>query len=269
MALEIDFLNTPLFRDLGLSTYRILGPNFHFISFAYVLAFFSVVLAALGRWWYVLLALPLLLVVGSKGALIFTVLVTSALVALPYLRGNAPLWSYMAVLASYAAVGIITGIRMQDYHVIGFVGGVLGLMSNPIGRGIGVGGNLAVDPATIDWARSQQLGHVDPVVESAVGVLFYQMGVFAVVPLAILVWLAVKLWGLYLRSHDRLFAAGAFAVLTVTVNGIFQEEALFSPLAIGIVVALAGLLLGRAHRTMPATRAAARQLATAVRLQAR
>jgi hypothetical protein len=268
-GLEIDFLNTPLFRDLGLSTYRILGPNFHFISFAYVLAFFSVVLAALGRWWYVLLALPLLLVVGSKGALIFTVLVTSALVALPYLRGNTPLWSYMAVLAGYATVGIITGIRMQDYHVIGFVGGVLGLMSNPIGRGIGVGGNLAVDPATIDWARSQQLGHVDPVVESAVGVLFYQMGVFAVIPLAILVWLAVKLWRLYLRSHDRLFAAGAFAVLTVTVNGIFQEEALFSPLAIGIVVGLAGLLIGRAHRTMPAARPAARQLATAVRLQAR
>ena len=145
-----------------------------------------------------ILALPLLLVIGSKGALIFTVLVTSALVALPYLRGNAPLWSYMAVLACYATVGIITGIRMQDYHVIGFVGGVLGLMSNPIGRGIGVGGNLAVDATTIDWARSQQLGHVDPVVESAIGVMFYQMGVFAIIPLAILVWLALKLWGLYM-----------------------------------------------------------------------
>jgi hypothetical protein len=267
-ALAIDFLNTPLLRDLGLSTYRILGPNFHFISFAYVLAFFSVVLAALGRWWYALLAVPLMLVIGSKGALIFTVLVTSALVALPYLRGNAPLWSCMAVLAGYAIAGIITGIRMQDYHVIGFVGGVLGLMSNPIGRGIGVGGNLAVDATTIDWARSQQLGHVDPVVESAIGVMFYQMGVFAIIPLAILIWLAFKLWALYRRSHDRLFATGAFAILTVMVNGIFQEEALFSPLALGLVVALAGLLLGRAYRTMPATRPTARQLATAVRLQA-
>jgi hypothetical protein len=152
--------------------------------------------------------------------------------------------------------------------VIGFVGGVLGLMSNPIGRGIGVGGNLAVDATTIDWARSQQLGHVDPVVESAIGVMFYQMGVFAIIPLAILIWLAFKLWALYRRSHDRLFATGAFAILTVMVNGIFQEEALFSPLALGLVVALAGLLLGRAYRTMPATRSAARQLATPVRLQA-
>ncbi len=65
-ALLIDFLNTPLFGDLGLSVYRIVGPNFHFISFAYALAFFSVVLAALGRWWYVVVALPMLLVVGSK-----------------------------------------------------------------------------------------------------------------------------------------------------------------------------------------------------------
>jgi hypothetical protein len=268
-GLEIDFLNTPLLRDLGLSTYRILGPNFHFISFAYVLAFFSVFLAALGRWWYVLIALPLMLVIGSKGALIFTVLVTAGLVSLPYLRGNAPLWAFLAVLALYAAVGVVLGIRTQDYHVIGFVGGVLGLLSNPIGRGIGVGGNLAVDPATIDWARSQALGQIDPVVESAIGVLFYQMGVFAIIPLGVLLWLALKLWGLYVRSHDRVFAAGAFAVLTVTANGIFQEEALFSPLAMGIIVALAGLLLGRAFRTMPATDAVARPIATHARLPAR
>src|SRR5216683_5615598 len=68
-TLVIDFLNTPLFRDLGLSVYRIAGPNFHFISFAYALAFFSIVLATLGSWWYVIVALPLLLVIGSKGAL--------------------------------------------------------------------------------------------------------------------------------------------------------------------------------------------------------
>ncbi len=268
-TLEIDFLNTPLFRGLGLSIYRIIGPNFHFISYAYALAFFSVVLAALGRWWYVIVALPMLLVVGSKGALIVTVLVTSAIAALPYLRGRAPLWIFMAVLAIYAAAGIMTGIQVQDYHVIGFVGGVIGLMNNPIGRGIGVGGNLAVDAATIDWSRSQQLGQIDPVVESAVGVLFYQMGIFAVVLLAVLVWLAVKLWGLYMGSRDRLFAAGAFSLLTVTVNGIFQEEALFSPLAIGVVVALAGLLLGRAYRTMPAGAAAVRHAATPARVRAR
>ena len=268
-ALLIDFLNTPLFGDLGLSVYRIVGPNFHFISFAYALAFFSVVLAALGRWWYVVVALPILLVVGSKGALIVTVLVTLAIAALRYLRGRSPLWIFVAVLAIYAAAGIMTGIKMQDYHVIGFVGGVLGLMNNPIGRGIGVGGNLVVDVATVDWSRSQHLGQIDPVMESAVGVLFYQMGVFALVPLAVLVWLALKLWGLHMRSRDRLFAAGAFSLLTITVNGIFQEEALFSPLAVGVVLALAGLLLGRAYRTMPVGAAAVRHAATPAQWRAR
>jgi hypothetical protein len=105
--------------------------------------------------------------------------------------------------------------------------------------------------------------------ESAVGVLFYQMGIFALVPLATLVWLAVKLWGLYMASRDRLFAAGAFALLTITVNGIFQEEALFSPLALGVVVALAGLLLGRAYRAVPAEAEAARHVVTPVRLRVR
>jgi hypothetical protein len=224
-------------------------------------------LAALGSWWYVILALPLLLVVGSKGALIVTVLVTPAIAALPYLRGRAPLWLFVAVLAIYAAAGITAGIRMQDYHVIGFVSGVNSLLGNPIGRGIGVGGNLVVEVATIDWNRSQHLGQMDQVMESAVGVLFYQMGVFALVLLAALIWLAVKLWGLYMASHDRLFAAGAFALLTITVNGIFQEEALFSPLALGVVVALAGLLLGRAYRTTPAE--AVRHVVTPARLRVR
>ena len=198
--------------------------------------------------------------VGSKGALIFTVLVTAALVALPYLRGNAPLWSFLAVLAIYAAVGIVTGIRTQDYHVIGFVGGVWG--SSAI--------RSAAASASAATLRSTQRPSIGPARSSSATSTRWSKApsafcstrwAFRGRPLAVLVWLAVKLWGLYMRSHDRLFAAGAFAVLTVTVNGIFQEEALFSPLAMGIVVALAGLLLGRAHRTMPAE-AAARQVAT-------
>jgi hypothetical protein len=75
-TLLVDFLNTPLTQDLGLQFYRLLGPNFHFISYAYALAFSCVFLCASGRWWFGALVLPLLLVVGSKGALIFTILTT-------------------------------------------------------------------------------------------------------------------------------------------------------------------------------------------------
>jgi hypothetical protein len=61
-------------------------------------------------------------------------------------------------------------------------------------------------------------------------------------------WIAAKLWRLYLDTGNRCCAAVALSVLVVGVNGIFQEEALFAPLAMGMVLALAGLLLGRGCR---------------------
>jgi hypothetical protein len=247
-TLLVDFLNTPLLRHLDLQFYRLLGPNFHFISYAYALAFFCVFLCASGRWWFGALALPLLLVVGSKGALIFAVLALAGTVALLRLRGSAPLAIFAAMLAAYVAAGIVVGLREQDYHVIGFIGGLRGFLANPIGHGIGVGGNLSMDMNTIDWSKSQHLGHTDVAVESAVGVLLYQMGVFALAIFAALGWIALRLWRHYRRSGERLYATAAFSVLVVSANGVFQEEAMFAPLALGIVLALAGLLLGRAAR---------------------
>jgi hypothetical protein len=105
--------------------------------------------------------------------------------------------------------------------------------------------------SSIDWAQSQHLGHTDIAVESAVGVLLYQVGVFGMLILAVLGWIAAKLWKLYRRTGDRLHAAGALGLLTIAVNGIFQEEALFAPLALGMLAALAGLMLGRAYRAVP------------------
>jgi hypothetical protein len=125
-------------------------------------------------------------------------------------------------------------------------------VSQPFGRGLGVGGNLSLDMSTIDWSKSQQLGHTDVAVESAVGVLLYQMGVFGAALLAVMAWLALKLWRIYARDKGRLFIVGACSILTIMANGIFQEEALFSPLALGMVLGLAGLLLGRAYRTAEA-----------------
>ena len=164
------------------------------------------------------------------------------------LRGYAALWIYAAVLLLYVASGIAAGIAAQDYHVIGFIGGLKGFLANPLGHGIGIGGNLALDMSTIDWSRSQYLGHTDVAVESAVGVLLYQMGICGAVVLGIFAWPAVKLWGWHLRAGGRLYATGCFAVLAIMANGVFQEEAIFAPLALGIVMGLAGLLLGRACR---------------------
>jgi hypothetical protein len=37
-------------------------------------------------------------------------------------------------------------------------------------------------------------------------------------------------------------------VSAITVNGIFQEEAMFAPLALGVMCGFAGLMLGGAQR---------------------
>jgi hypothetical protein len=250
-ALTVDFLNAPWFRDLDMQFYRLLGPNFHSISYAYALAFFSVVLLALGQWWYVIAALPLVLVIGSKGALLFVVLVTAGFVLTRLFRGSWTLHLYLLVLSAFATIGIVTGIRAQDYHVIGFIGGLKGFLSNPLGRGIGAGGNLSLNTSSIDWTQSQQLGHTDIAVESAIGVLLYQVGIFGILILLVLGWIAIRLWKLYRQTGDRLYALAALGLLTIAVNGIFQEEALFAPLAFGMLAALAGLMLGRAYRTVP------------------
>ena len=249
-ALTVDFLNSPLFRDIGFQFYRLLGPNFHSISFAYVLAFFSVVLLALGQWWYLIAALPLVLVIGSKGALAFMLLVSAGLALVRLFRGTWPLYLYLVGLAVLATLGIITGIRVQDYHVIGLIGGIDGFLSNPLGRGIGAGGNLSLVTSSIDWSQSQQLGHTNIAVESSVGVLLYQVGIFGILILAVIGWMAARLWKLYRRLGEPLYAVTALGLITIAVNGIFQEEALFAPLAFGMLAAIAGLLLGRAERTV-------------------
>jgi hypothetical protein len=243
-TLVVDFLNTPLLGDLGFQVYRLEGPNFHPISFAYVLAGFGIVLGAARRWWYGLLALPLLLVIGSKGALILLVATTAALVAVRVFGRRLGMLACLFLLAAYAAFGIILGIRSGDYHVIGLIGGLNGFLANPLGHGLGAGGNLSLNVSALDWTKSQSVGSTDVAVESAVGVLLYQMGIAGIALLGVLAWLATRLWGCYRLTLSRAHAIGAFALLTMIVNGLFQEEALFAPLALGLIAAFAGLLLG-------------------------
>jgi hypothetical protein len=133
--------------------------------------------------------------------------------------------------------------------VIGFIGGLKGFFAQPFGRGIGVGGNLSLNMTGIDWSRSQELGYTDIAVESAIGVILYQMGIFGIAVLGAIVWIAMRLWRIFLQSRERVYAVAALGLITITVNGIFQEEALFSPLAFGLVIAFAGLLMGRSYRT--------------------
>ena len=247
-SLVIDFLNTPLLPDLEIRLYRLVGPNFHSISFAYALVIFSMILAATGRWWWPILVLPPLLVIGSKGALLTLLLVLTFLVLVTWFRMFRNIAWYLVTLTAYAIAGIEVGIRAQDYHVIGFLGGIRGFLANPLGRGIGAGGNLSLSVSSFDWSRSQHLGHTDVALESAVGVLLYQMGVAGLVVLGVLLWIALTMWRQFRITGDRTHLVASLGILAVMVNGIFQEEALFAPLALGLMCLFAGLTLGSTYR---------------------
>lgn len=242
---SFDFLNTPLLEGVGLSKIlRIHGPNMHPISFAYGIAFFGLFLFSAGRPLLALAALPLLIVCSVKGALITVVFVAAAWMATRLLGAVVTLLLGLVALMVFAVVAIQVGLQIGDYHVIGLMGGLNGFFEKPLGRGLGIGGNLSDSYFSIDWSAAQQAGTIDGAVESAIGVLLYQMGIAALVPLGFYFAVALKAWRLYASSGYLTQGLAGFGVMVVLVNGLFQEEALFAPPALGLMLSLTGLVIG-------------------------
>lgn len=242
---RFSFLNSPLFEQLGMSTLlRIHGPNMHPISFAYGVAFSILFLFSVGYRWLALAAIPLLIFCSVKGALILVLFVACAWTSTWLLGPLITLVAGSLGLALYAIAAIHIGLQIDDFHVLGFMGGWNGFVQNPFGRGLGVGGNLSEGYFAIDWRAVQRAGGIDGAVESAVGVLLYQMGIGAVAPLGYFLAMAVKAWRLYASSGILTQGLAAFGTMLVLVNGIFQEEALFAPAALGLVACLTGLVIG-------------------------
>lgn len=250
---QFDFLNTPLLQNLGFTNMlRVFGPNISPISYAYGLAFFILFLCATRRYLLAALSLPLAIFCGVKGALILMLFVGAGWLATKVIGAVPTLIAGMIAAAIYAALGIYIGLRIGDYHVIGFMGGWNGFLQAPLGRGLGIGGNLSADFTSIDWSAAQAAGAVDGAVESAVGVLLYQMGIAALVPLAYYASVGLVAWRLYRTSGLLPQGLAAFGILITLVNGIFQEEALFAPLALAMFMCLAGLAIGHALRVQAA-----------------
>lgn len=252
---RFDLLNTPLLNGLGLSGFlRVFGPNISPISYAYGLGFFILFLCSTRRYVLAALALPLAIFCGVKGALILMLFVAAGWVATATIGALPTLIAGGVAALAYAVVGLYVGVQIGDYHVIGFMGGWNGFLQAPFGRGLGIGGNLSADFSSIDWSAAQQAGAVDGAVESAIGVLLYQMGIAALVPLAYFAVIAFTAWRLYRASGLLPQGLAAYGILITLVNGIFQEEALFAPLALGLLLSLAGLAIGHAARVQAAVR---------------
>ncbi len=250
----VDFLtgslfNTNLLSGLDLQVVRLQGPNFHPISFGYSLGILIAFLAANGRKLLPLLAAPLLLFVGAKGAVALVIFSLTFCFAVRFYtrRPGSPL-GLAGVLAGYALFVFWTGVQNGDFHVLGLIGGVNGFLTNPIGHTLAQGGNLSTNFAEIDWTKYQHEGAADIAVESAIGVLLYQMGVAAAGVVAIYLFFARTAWRLYKAFGAPPLAFAAAAIAIMLVNGLFQEEALFAPLALGFIMALTGLAFGSVDR---------------------
>ncbi len=242
------FFNTPLFADLFPRVFRIGGPNFHPISYAYALGIIAIWLLFKGRWLLPLAALPLLLVIGSKGAMFMV------LMALFVQIGRRPLGTGLTILgvvgisATWIVAAIAYGSTHGDYHVIGFLTGVRDFLANPLGQGLGFGGNLSSTSLNLDWQRAQATGASLVPVESAVGVMLYQMGVGSIVFFAFLAAIAVSARQHILKTGSADFWFAFVTVITISANAVLQEEAFYSPLALGLALLLTGVAMGTSLR---------------------
>ncbi len=245
---KVAFLNTPLLGDYSFVILRLMGPNNHAISYSYLLAFLALLMITNGRWLLVALLMPLLVFASAKGSLIMLFLGFCALVARKMFGAAFGLASLVLVLAAYIVLGVVTGLEIGDFHVLGFMGGVYNFLVDPFGNGLGDAGNLVSNFNKMDWQAYQKAGRTPIAMESAVGVMLHQMGFAALGLLAVYFWIGFQTYRVSFVSRINLHSLACFALFAVVVNGIFQEEAIFSPLALGLVIGLNGHILGQAFR---------------------
>lgn len=238
------FFNTAAFGDVLPRMFRNGGPNFHPISYAYALALLSSWLLFRGRWLWPLAALPLLLVIGSKGAAFLLVVALGSRLFYRPARVGLTLAVVVLLAAAWTAAATVYGARHGDYHVLGLIAGVREFLAKPFGQGLGIGGNLSSTSLNLDWSVAQDQGAVSVPVESAVGVMLYQMGLGSFVFFGFLVALARHAARRLSKTGNPDFLFAFVTVVTISANAALQEEAFFSPLALGLCLLLVGVAFG-------------------------
>ena len=250
--LSSGLFNTNLLNDLHIKVVRLQGPNFHPISFGYALAILSAFVAVHGRLLLPLAALLLLLVIGAKGALALLFLALAFCLVSRFYRGALLPAALGVALALFAAFAFTTGLRTRRFPCARADRRVQ-RVSCQSGWAIrsARSGNLSTNFAGIDWTKYQHEGATDIAVESAAGVLLYQMGVAGLAVIAIYLWLALETaWRLFGALRAPALALTAASIVIILVNGLFQEEAWFAPLALGLTLAFAGLTFGAVDRRL-------------------
>jgi hypothetical protein len=158
----------------------------------------------------------------------------------------------VAVMVAIESAAIVVGLSFGDYHVIGLFGCLSGFAKNPLGYGLGAGGNLAGGLTLAQWQQAQHAGMTDIALESGIGVLLYQMGIGGIALLAVYGWLARVFWQQFVVDRSQFLCIAGFASIALLGNALLQEEALFSPLALASILLLGGVALGQSLRQRPA-----------------
>lgn len=239
-ASQRSFLNlTGDFRfDLRVPT--IYGPSVHPISTAYILATLGIAMWFLGKKGLFTSCLIALVLVNAKGPLALLVVPVIANLSwkLGLFRRSAPFY----LVALYAFAVVAYGLYTNDIHIWGLFAGIRSLATSPWGQGLGEGGNLSSSILSMRALGRLNTRTLPFPVESAIGVMFYQVGVLSIV-LCWFVWQrlrrSIDATSPYIKAYLSTFVSMMF------VNGAFQEEA-FAPAAVGLGLIVA-LLLSRAQ----------------------
>jgi len=244
-----DYMTVPLFNITGagndvIRIFRLSGPNFHPISYGYALSILGIWCMAQGVVWLPLIALPVMLFVGAKGALVLFFMFTLMHIGTRIIRPQQLLLPFVGLLVLYIVATTILGIKSQDYHVLGLMSGLREFVFNPAGHGLGSGGVVSAQGQTVDWQAAQASGATTVPVESTVGVLLYQMGIAAFAVFGAVLALGRRCWSTFLRLRSSLFLFAFVSTSVITANAFFQEEAYFAPLSLGLCLLLVGAVIG-------------------------
>jgi hypothetical protein len=281
IGVVIDYLQVPYlnltgdfsFRDAKML--RITGPLLHFISYAYSLAFCGLVALMAKRYLIGFSAIVMIFIIGSKGALmlVFFTLMAWGLYKLTGRMGPSRKILQIALMI-YVPLVMAYGLTSYDPHILGLMAGIKGTITNPIGHGVGVGGIMsdtkrdAALSGNFVMGGAQAVDTLEFAVESAIGVLMYQMGVPGL--LMFLAFWRHVIGRMYQAAALKLKTdAGATSLITILplaltvllVNGLFQEEVVTS-VCWGFWMLLAGTVLGRMENEWAASKRASPVAAT-------
>lgn len=244
-----SYLNFSGQFQLDLRLLRIMGPNFHPISYGYSLAFFGLMALMAGHVCLFSIALVPLFLAASKGSIVL-VFFCAIFIAVYRTTGNIKLLklSVGGLLTLYILAVLIYGYYSKDYHFVGLMGGFKGFLSKPYGYGIGVGGNMSALGASSakDMVAFQNYGAAFAV-ESALGVLLYQVGIFITIFFVYWFLFVKKLFFIAAPVGGNKKEIGRNIIVPVGLcvmltGAIFQEEA-FSPPGTGLWMLIGGMML--------------------------